>query len=77
MLFLYSNVVPIKNANKWFCFAQSMSSGKVLGVFHPKVEEGWIVNFKKSIASAFQANYKGTTVTNETDSQSRHTSHYK
>ena len=60
----------------WFCFAQSSTSGKVLGVFHDTKEKEGIVNFKKSIASAFQANYEGTTVTNETDSQSKHTSHY-
>lgn len=71
------NVVPLKKLGKWFCFVQSTSSGAVLGVFHDKDEEEWIVNFKKSIASAFQANYKGTSVTNETDSQSRHISHYK
>ena len=67
----------MEKLDKWFCFAQSTSSGKVLGVFYGKGEEEWVVNFKKSITSAFQANYEGTTVTNETDSQSNHTSHYK
>ncbi|XP_019852446.1 PREDICTED: uncharacterized protein LOC109582237 [Amphimedon queenslandica] len=71
------DLVPVEKLDKWFCFAQSTSSGKVLGVFYGKGEEEWVVNFKRSIASAFQANYKGTAVTNETDSQSNHTSHYK
>ena len=72
-----SDPVPVEKLDKWFCFAQSTSSGKVLGVFYGKGEEEWVVNFKKSIASAFQANYEGTAVTNETNSQSKHTSHYK
>uniref|UniRef100_A0A1X7TWI0 Vitellogenin domain-containing protein n=2 Tax=Amphimedon queenslandica TaxID=400682 RepID=A0A1X7TWI0_AMPQE len=63
--------------DKLFCFAQSMSSGKILGVFHDRRDSRWVVNFKKSIASAFQANYEGTAVTNETDSQSNHKSHYR
>ena len=67
----------MKNLDKWFCFAQSSKTGKILGVFHPKEEKEWIVNFKKSIASTFQANYRGTPVTTETDSQSKHKSHYK
>ena len=76
-IFLFSDIVPIKEMDKWFCFAQSLRSGKVLAVFHAKGEEDWVVNFKKSIASAFQVNYKGTAVVNETDSQSKHKSHYK
>ena len=63
--------------DKLFCFAQSMSSGKILGVFHDRRDSKWIVNFKKNIASAFQANYKGTAVTDETDSLSKHKSHYR
>ncbi|XP_019853201.1 PREDICTED: uncharacterized protein LOC105313049 [Amphimedon queenslandica] len=68
---------PIKKLDKWFCFAQSSKTGKISGVFYPKKEKEWIVNIKKSIASTFQANYKGTTVATETDSQSKHKSHYK
>uniref|UniRef100_A0A1X7UPJ7 Vitellogenin domain-containing protein n=1 Tax=Amphimedon queenslandica TaxID=400682 RepID=A0A1X7UPJ7_AMPQE len=67
---------PVKGLDKWFCFAQSSKTGKILGVFYPKKEKEWIVNIKKSIASTFQANYKGTTVATETDSQSKHKSHY-
>ena len=77
MLLLFSEVVPITKMDKWFCFAQSSMSGRVLEVFHAKEEKDWIVNFKKSIASAFQANYEGKTIVNETDSQSIHTSHYE
>ena len=77
ILILYSNIVPLKNTGKLFCFAQSILSGKILGVFHDKREEKWVVNFKKNIASAFQANYEGTAVTDETDSQSKHKSHYR
>lgn len=75
--FFSSNVVPLKKLGKWFCFVQSTSSGAILGVFHAQKEENWIVNFKKNIASTFQANYKGTAVATETDSQSKHKSHYK
>ena len=76
-IIIFRNIVPVKGLNKWFCFAQSTSSGKIIKVFHPSDEKEWIVNFKKSIASAFQANYKNTEVADETDSQSRHKSHYK
>ena len=62
--------------SKWFCFAQS-TTGKILGVFHPKNEENEIINFKKSIAAAFQANFKGTSEEDEGDSQTFHHSHYK
>lgn len=62
--------------SKWFCFAQS-TTGKILGVFYPKNEDNEIVNFKKSIASTFQANFKGTTEEDEGDSQSFHRSHYR
>ena len=62
--------------SKWFCFAQS-TTGKILGVFHPKNEDREIVNFKKAIASAFQANFRKTTERDERDSQSFHRSHYR
>ena len=76
-LYSSSTEAPIGHMHKFFCFAQSTSSGKVLGVFYPKREKEWVVNIKRSIASAFQANYKETPVANETDSQSKHKSHYK
>ena len=62
--------------SKWFCFAQS-TSGKILGVFHPKNENREIVNFKKVIAAAFQANFRETPEECEGDSQSFHRSHYR
>ena len=60
----------------WFCFMRN-SNGKILGVFHPAGEGINVVNFKKSIAAAFQANFAGTEDEDETDSQSHHTSHYR
>uniref|UniRef100_A0A1X7TF72 Vitellogenin domain-containing protein n=1 Tax=Amphimedon queenslandica TaxID=400682 RepID=A0A1X7TF72_AMPQE len=71
------DVVPVKQLGRWFCFVQSSTTGKIRDVFHDKRDSEWVVNFKKNIASAFQANYKGSAVTNETDSQSNHKSHYK
>uniref|UniRef100_A0A1X7UU63 Receptor expression-enhancing protein n=1 Tax=Amphimedon queenslandica TaxID=400682 RepID=A0A1X7UU63_AMPQE len=43
-----NDLVPVEKLDKWFCFAQSTSSGKVLGVFYGKGEEEWVVNFKRS-----------------------------
>ena len=62
--------------SQWFCFARN-SNGKILGVFHPVDEDSDVVNFKKSIAATFQANFAGTEDEDETDSQSHHTSHYR
>lgn len=63
--------------SNWFCFTQSIISGTILHVNYPKQEDTSIVNFKKSIVNAFQANYKGSSEINETDTQSQHTSHYQ
>ena len=62
--------------SQWFCFVRN-SNGKVVGVFHPVDEDSAMVNFKKSIAAAFQANFAGTEDEDETDSESHHTSHYR
>ena len=62
--------------SQWFCFVRN-SNGKVVGILHPVDEDSDVVNFKKSIAAAFQANFAGTQDENETDSQSHHTSHYR
>ena len=63
--------------NQSFCFVRN-SNGKVVGVFYPVDENsGDVVNFKKSIAAAFQANFAGTEDEDETDSESHHTSHYR
>ena len=60
----------------WFCFVQT-SEGKVVSVFHGKNDDIEGINLKKSIAAAFQANFKGTSEEEETDPQSKHVSHYK
>ena len=60
----------------WFCFVQT-AEGKIVSVFHGKNDDADGINFKKSIAGAFQANFKGTSVEEETDPQSKHVSHYK
>lgn len=60
----------------WFCFVQT-SDGQVVLVFHSPNEEIEVVNLKKGIASSFQANFLETVNETETDTQSRHTSHYR
>jgi len=50
-----------KLMSQWFCFVQT-ADGKVVAVEHPAKENVEVVNFKKGIAAAFQANFKGTTV---------------
>ena len=60
----------------WFCFVQT-NDGKIVSVIHPQNEEVGIVNFKKGVASAFQANFKGTAEEIEIDTQSMHQSHYR
>ena len=62
--------------SKWFCFVQT-SSGKVVVVQHASDEKESAVDIKKSIAAAFQANFKGTEEEIESDPQSDHTSHYR
>lgn len=59
-----------------FCFLRS-KDGSLLKVFHPRNERMDIVNLKKAIVSAFQANFAKTKTKVETDAQSKHTSHYK
>lgn len=61
----------------WFCFAREAKTGKVNSVFYPKGEEEDVVNYKKSLASAFQVNLRQSTKEEETDSQSHHISHYR
>ena len=59
-----------------FCFVQTVD-GKVTTVSHADSDKPQAVNFKKSIAAAFQANFKGTGEEEEVDPQSTHISHYK
>ena len=60
---------------KRFCFVRN-AKGRVLSVFYPRNEKTDIVNFKKTITSAFQANFARTETEEETDAQSNHKSHY-
>ena len=59
----------------WFKFVQ-MEDGSIPAVFHSKSEDSAAVNFKKTIATAFQANFEGTASKMEADSQSMHKAKY-
>ena len=68
---------PLKNLlSGWFCFIQQ-DDGKVVAVQHATNESDDAINFKKAIVAAFQANFKGTTDEEETDTQSSHHAHYR
>ena len=60
----------------WFCFVQT-EDGKVVAVHHSPTESQNTVDFKRSIAAAFQANFKGTTEEMESDPQSNHMAYYR
>ena len=60
----------------WFYFVQT-EDGKVLAVYHATGEKDFAINLKKSIAAAFQANFKGSKEEKEIDPQSVHISHYR
>jgi len=51
--------------------------GKIVEVYHESSSHPAGVNIKKSIAAAFQANFKGTDEELEIDSQSVHHAHYR
>ena len=59
-----------------FCFYQT-ESGKIPEVSHPEYDTADVINIKKSIAAAFQTNFKKTEEAVEEDPQSLHISHYK
>ena len=59
----------------WFKFVQT-EDGSVPAVQHSREEDSEIVNIKKAIVSAFQANFLGTTVKEEADPQSAHKAEY-
>ena len=59
----------------WFKFVQT-EDGSVPAVIHPNAEDSDALNFKKSIVSAFQANFKGTKKKVEADPQSTHVAEY-
>ena len=60
----------------WFCFVQT-EDGKVVAIQHAANESDEAANFKKAIAAAFQANFKGTSNEEEVDTQSYHIAHYR
>ena len=62
--------------SQWFCFIQT-DDGKVVAVEHASDEKQGAIDLKKSIAAAFQANFRGTEEEKESDPQSEHISHYK
>ena len=59
----------------WFKFVQT-EDGSVPAVFHNNGDDSGIINFKKAISAAFQANFKGTSRKIETDPQSLHVAEY-
>lgn len=65
-----------KLMSQWFCFVQT-EDGKIVAVQHPSKENTEVVNFKKNIAAAFQANFKGTADEVEEDTMSLHHSYYR
>ena len=65
-----------KLMSQWFCFVQT-EDGKIVAVQHPSKENTEVVNFKKNIAAAFQANFKGTAEEVEEDTMSLHHSYYR
>ncbi|KAL5489161.1 hypothetical protein EMCRGX_G018221 [Ephydatia muelleri] len=64
-----------KLLNGPFCFVQT-EDGRIVSVHHNPEERAQVVNFKKGIAAAFQANFKYTRVEVEEDTQSKHYSQY-
>ena len=59
----------------WFKFLQT-EDGSVPVIYHAREESSDILNLKKSITAAFQANFKGTSTKMEADPQSRHVAVY-
>jgi hypothetical protein len=59
----------------WFKFVQT-EDGSVPAVFHNNGDDSGIINFKKAISAAFQANFKGTSRKVEADPQSLHVAEY-
>ena len=59
----------------WFHFVQT-EDGSIPIIRHSKEEDGEVINTKKAIVAAFQANFMGTEQKEEADPQSLHTSHY-
>ena len=60
----------------WFCFIQTLD-GKVVTTEYPEGDSVEAVNIKKSIAAAFQTNFKGTRREREEDTMSQHMAMYR
>ena len=71
------HTVPIidDKMKAWFKFVQTQD-GSVPAVLHSREENSEVLNVKKAIASAFQANFLGTGVKEEADPQSTHKAEY-
>ena len=59
-----------------FCFVQT-SDGKIVSVHYGPDEKPAIVNLKKAVAAAFQANFKYTEQEVEEDTLTTHVSQYR
>ena len=59
----------------WFEFVQT-EDGSIPVIRHSREEDAEVINIKKAVASAFQANFKGTKVKEEADPQSHHKAEY-
>ena len=59
----------------WFKFVQT-EDGSAPAVFHNNGDDSDVINFKKAISVAFQANFKGTSRKVEADPQSLHVAEY-
>lgn len=60
----------------WFKFVQD-EEGMIPAVYHDSAEDMDAINFKKQIAAAFQANFKGAGDRVESDPQSHHMAIYR
>ena len=60
----------------WFKFVQT-EDGSIPAIYYSREEDREIVNTKKAIVSAFQANFLGTKVKEEADLQSMHKAIYR
>ena len=59
----------------WFEFVQT-EDGSIPVIRHSREEDPEVINIKKAIVSAFQANFKRTKVKEEADPQSHHKAEY-
>ena len=60
----------------WFQFVQT-TDGAIPATYFSREEDQEVVNIKKAVVSAFQANFIGTEVTEESDVQSLHQANYR